>query len=595
MVTLSRTTSGLLYRSTGAEADWTMDAGWTVEHEPTFVAFGPLPITHLGPDDYHGDSHGSREPQIFVEGNTWHFFYDSGDGVHGWLFRHARSDNRGLTWTRLGPMPPGYAKYGGGTWNCGVVWGWLCKWGDTYYQYRMPSDTPFAAPNIGLTNSPYYYEIATAPSLDGPWTLVRSIPLVPGTWAELDHLPGSVVKSGTTYHSFEQGRVGMAATVGRSSGTDPSGPFTMDPTRICDNTTFGLSGRSPENPKVFHSATLDRWTMLVNLIHPSGLLTDCNGLGCSPSVSDWSEAIFRRIQPVSPLHGSPSIGVVSHLTGPDGLVIEGPGGEVPIVYDTDPTRHAEAGNHLGRRIRAGCLEPATHALWCAGIGDTTYRQATRTLAHADFVLELAVEILGEFAYNQTEFYVLYRFDAGIASGYRAVLLNNGVSLQKMVSGSGSTLSGPVAGQTYQTNLFHVLKLAVAGNRHRAWLDGTLQYDATDTSSPIASGVRMGLLARGATLDVRLLSVRTSDTVTITGLTPGRSCLVRGYGGLPAGAALADGSGTAIHIHGHYPLWAVEVNGVDHAPAGGIWGGDTLTFSGLPATDAAVAVRSLALR
>jgi hypothetical protein len=592
---LSRTTAGLLYRSAGADTDWTMDSGWTIEHEPTFVACGPLPITHLGPDDFRGDREGTREPQILIDGAAWHFFYDSGDGVHGWLVRHAVSTDRGLTWTRLGPLGPGYAKLGGGEWLCGVVWGWMCRWGDTYYQYRMPTDTPFQAPNVGLTGSPYYYEIATAANLDGPWTLVRQMGLVPGTWAELDHLPGSVVRDGSTYHSYEQGRVGFQSTIGRSSGSSPDGPFTLDLTRICDNTTFGLSGRSPENPKVFYSATLGRWVLLANLIHPSGLWTDSNVIGCSVSPTDWSGAIFRRIQPVSPLHGSPSIGVVSHLTGPDGQVIEGPGGEVPIVWDTDPTRHAEAGNHLGRRIRAGCLEPATHALWCAGISDTTYRQATRTLAHSDFVLELALEILGEYAYNQTEFYILYRFDAGISNGYRAVLLNNGISLQKLVAGTGSTLSGPVAGQSYQTNMFHTVKLAIAGNRHRAWLDGTLQYDYTDAVSPIASGVRIGLLARGATLDVRLLSVRTSDVLTIQGMTPGRSCWIRGFGGLPAGSATADGSGTATFSHVHWPLWSIDLEGVDYTVSGGLWGGDTLTFSGLPAIDIAVAVRSLAVR
>ena len=79
---------------------------------------------------------------------------------------------------------------------------------------------------------------------------------------------------------------------------------------------------------------------------------------------------------------------------------------------------------------------------------------------------------------------------------------------------------------------------------------------------------------------------------MTGLTPGTGCLVRGYGGLPAGSVLGDAAGSGTYSHTHYPLWGLEVAGVDYTPSGGIWGGDTLAFSGLPASGSPVAIASL---
>lgn len=274
-----------------------------------------------------------------------------------------------------------------------------------------------------------------------------------------------------------------------------------------------------------------------------------------------------------------AVGVLCHVTGPDGaLIYDATSGIVPFTYDADPEQYTP-GWHLRRRIRSAALEPSASCLRYAGSADLTVRRLSRTLACTNVVIELAVQpsaynagggvfVVGvtdgsnngyQVNWSKDDHAVLYRFNAGTPTSINA--------------GAGTQKFGDI-------NRFHRIKLSIQSGAIKVWLDGELQASATDAT--FGSFTTLYIEGLGINCDVRCLSVRTSDTVTVAGLTPGTSCVVRGYGGLPAGSVVANASGTGTFTHSHYPLWSLDVRSVDYTPSGGVCGGDTLTFSGLPA-------------
>lgn len=595
MVELTRSTSGLLFQADGTLTGLTGPGQWTSVAEPAYVIFDPSPMALLSPLDSECRD-GIRESQLYVEGGLWHLFYSGGDGQNGWRSFHATSTDRGLTWVRHGVMSDGISKVGGGSWGA-VDLGWVEKRGSTYIKHRVTADGSFSAPNTGLPGGHYNWDIWTTSDLVAvPWSGVRDMGADGSGWGQQMRYPCCVVLNAGTYLGFASGVDGGShPTVGIATAATPSGAFVSVPGAQFVSTS-PLDNYGFENPRVFLSPTLGVWVMLGNAFVNPGGWNGRNLLYTSASLTDWSAAIGRFLQTVCPMDAANAIGVITHVTGPDGsLVYDAATGCVPVVYDADAQRFGPnaSGWHLGRRLRTAVMEPSPRCLRYSGSGDLTERKLTRALTHTDAVIELSCEapVVNGGGGSLT---VEYRSD-GTGNNYRAELTSGGTfSLYKVVAGVKSLLAGGAGSQTLDaTHMQHRIRVIVQGNTHTLVLDGEQQVAYTDAASPIASGSVLALAGKGLDCDLRLLSVRTSTTVTVEGLVPGESCVVRSYGGFPMGAIVADGSGSGTFGHPHSPLWCLDLNGTDYVPAGGIWGGDTLTFSGLSARGP-VGLPSLAL-
>ncbi len=350
---------------------------------------------------------------------------------------------------------------------------------------------------------------------------------------------------------------------------------------LVDSSTTGLAARYPENPRVFYSSTLGRWVCLVNLIIPVGTSTDANGAGYSTSLTDWSSAIWRLLQhKTAPMDTANNriVGVACHMTGPDGALIEGPNGEVPITYDADALM-TSPGWHSDRAIRQAVLEPSTAALHIAQSANLTDYAIKRTLSHTDIVVESAISVT---AINGSSFRVRieYRRDSTGANGYRCVMGPSGLLLEKVVSGSASTLASSGGSVVYNLHMLNRIKIRVVGNVHTLWLDGEQQVSYTDNSSPITSGGFLGVSSKGITGDIRNITVRTSDALTVNGLQPGTSIWLRAYGDLPVQTAIANDSGVATVIADHWPHYGLDPDGTSYTASDALWGGDDVTFTGI---------------
>lgn len=595
----ARTTSGLLYRSDGTLSGWTGAVEWTSAADPRFICH-PTGVSLLAPDARVGEQDGVREPQLYIESGVWWLLYDAGEGLFGWKQRLARSTDRGRTWERVGlPGGLGLAKKTTGNWAA-LATGWLEKRGSTYYLHRVTSGSTFGSPNVGLTANPYFWDCWTSTTVDGSRTASANVPgdnYTPGGAFSVEFLPGCVVKSGASYIAFVQGSSAGSYVLGVCAGVaNPDGPFTAPATSFASGGTVAAFGsRQPENPKVFYSATLNRWICLTNLIAASGVVTDANAAGYSTSLTDWSGAVWHRTQRMCPADGGQlAVGLACHVTGPDGALVEGPGGEVPVLFDGYPKRYSP-GWHLGRECAGAVLEPSTTCLRIAQSANQTQYQIRRALSLTDFVAEFSVEFTAMHA-SGGAYYFAYRMNSAGTAGYRLNHGVNGLSLGKIVGGVESPVGTPtrtVIGQ--EARFAHRIRVQVVGNRHRLYLDGELQIDFTDSSSPIASGTHIELIAFGMTGDVRNLTVYASDTVTVTGLVPGASVEVRGYGDLPVAAGVAGADGSARVSLSHWPHYSLETGGsVPVTSLQPLWGGDVVAVSytgGAPVPPQSVPVRA----
>lgn len=597
-VAVARTATGLLHQADGSLTGWTNAGGWTSDSDPAMVCFGATPVPAYSPwykaairDPFPGNGEyvsGIREPSLFVENGRWQLTADS-EGQHLYL-----SADRGRTMSRTDARPSVHtARVGGGA-ITGYANGWPGKFGSTYYVLRVAIDSG---------SGPYYID-SWSTTVD-PTLAVQSDWIAGNTykgtggWSEVGHSvqPGSVLFDGaSTYYQVVSGENSSGVnSIGLLSCPSPIGPYTRVDPAICDATNAGLNGRIPENTRAFVHPGLGRVIVLANGGHDNANDRNVQVVSPGSSLTDWTGATVRQHQRVCPLDTTVgAVGTSGHFTGPDAaLVYDATTGYVPIVYDCDP-RSSQASSWVdARTVRYAALEPSALALRYSGSGDTTSRSLSRTLAHTDLVVELIAQAT---AWNGSggSLTVEYRSD-GSGNAYRARAGKDGfVSLYKVTGGS-ETLLAAGSGATYpsvqtteqmtfsSTYMLQRFKVQVLGNVHKGYIDGDLQYSYTDSSSPIASGTALALTGKGLDCDVRCLSARTSDLVTVTGLTPGLDCYLRGPAGIPYGSILADASGTGTITVGHSPQLFLEVGGVDYTPTGGIWGGDTLQFTGLSQT------------
>lgn len=571
-LSLTRTASGLILSEDFASlASWSVAGAWISAADPSLVVFDPSNVGGLtGPPDA-AEIFGCRQGTVFVEGGTWYDVHDGWDGTTPIIQRLATSTDQGLTWTKQSGSLVGTANGSGGNWS-GLATGWIAKWGSTYYLYRVIQSGGGSFPLNA--SGPYFGDIWTASSLStsATWTFVRQLPLPASTWASGEHLPGSVLHDGSTYHLYAQGSSGGGIyVIGRSSATDPGGPWTLDSTVIADTIRLGAS-RHPENPKGFYHAGLGRYCILSNLIQPDGSATDQNLLLLSTAPDDWSAATMHRIQHTSPLDSPGAVGVMTHFTGPDGALIVEADGSMPVVFDGLGT--SAPGYHLGRTIRYAVLEPSAT---CARYSDNNTNRMTRTVAHTDIVAEFACEFRSIDAGAGLLAFEFRRQDS--VNYYRLVLTPGaGMRLDKVVAGTPTTIQTAISStQTAYAGVVHRVRLVASGTAIDAYLNGEHQIGTTDAT--YSSGVSVGLLAANLDGDIRRFHLRTSQTVTIANLGSGTPVTIRGAGGVP----LVAGSGSAITPVPHSPAVSIQVGTQTFTPPGGVWGGDVYQLASGPET------------
>lgn len=572
MTLVAHTTSGLLLQESFADLSaWTSDGVWVAAADPSFVTFDPGPILVLSPGvSGSADYDGVREGQLFVEGTTWTLLYDAGDDTHGWLQFTATSTDGGLTWTKNGAQSIGYSDGSSGTYDATAT-GWIEKRGGTYYLYRVTANSVYTAPTgQGLPKGPYQGDIWTASALGGTWTFLRTLPVATGL-DDSQNLTGSVVLDGTIYHHFSDCDMNGVSGVIRFSFTTIGGSWTQTAEQI-----FGSAlsdGRRVENPKVFYHAGLSRWCMLLNLINSSGQ-ADQTGVALSASLTDWSAATLRHIQHASPIDSPNAVGVITHVTGPDGALVQDEAGRIPAIYDGLPRGNSGAGWHLGRSLRYVVLEPAAA---CACYTDVTTmpRRIVRTISHGNCVVEFACEFR---TIDATAGALALEFRRQNNSNYYRLVLTPGAGmrLDKVVAGSVTLLqSALLSTEKAVVNLVHRVRVQFSGTTIQAWLNGEEQINTTD--STYSSGGSVAIQATDLDGDVRLLSLRTAQTVTVTGVPSGSTLTLRGAGGFPVATATSSG-GTITLTAPHYPQSTLDIGGVPYKPADGIWGGDAYTVT-----------------
>lgn len=568
MVISKQSTGLILKESFDTLGGWVSTGGWQSVAASHLTSFNPSDIPCMSGRSINGTTAGAREGQIIILAGVWYLIHDSGDGYNGWREFLAKSTDRGLSWNNLGATPEGVSKIGGGAWAA-VANGWVERRGGTVYRHRVVAQNSFAFPNVGLPGGPYYWDTWSASSIEGPWTAIRNIATEVGTWAANQKLPSCTVFDGSTYHHFAQGEGGSGYCVGRTTSNDPDGDFTTAGAQIAGPSTTGFYGRQCENCKVFYSDHLGKWVMLVNLINTGGTFTDANAFLTSSSLTDWSGAtgvIFQKVCPID--NGNLAIGVSCHITTDDGELVSGINGKIPFVFDGQPSMYSSAGSHLGRKIFYSVLEPSTHVARVSTAGDNT-DSISRSISHSDFSAEFAMRFT-----SGTSVAFFFRQD-GSGNGYRITITKgSGLSLQKTVAGVTTTVSSGSGSQTADIYSPTRIKVTATGTSIKAWLDGEIQINSTDTS--FSSGAEIRLSAKAAVADLWLLSMRNSDSLTISGMAPGSSAIIRGAGGVPYAAAIANDNGQATATLPHWPHDEIEINGVSYN--GEIWGGDSFSVS-----------------
>jgi hypothetical protein len=274
--------------------------------------------------------------------------------------------------------------------------------------------------------------------------------------------------------------------------------------------------------------------------------------------------------------------------GANSAMATGPNGEMACIYSNQIAGGPFTPYYSNLRPVMGVIEPASALLRYAGDADTTLRGLSRSLSHTDITIECASELTGVNG-SGGSLVIAYRSDGTGNNEYRATLTTSGKwSLVKVVSGTPSTIATASGTQTYDnkgapSGYQHRLKVQVIGNVHVATLDGETQYTFTDSSSPITSGTTLTVYGKGINADVINLTCRTSDTITVNGMTPNTSVWLRAACGIPIAAIASNSSGIGSISYKHFPLYSLDVAGTDYTVGtdSRIWGGDTLQFSGLP--------------
>ena len=397
---LGPTGKGLLFKSDGTLSGWTGDgAFWASNVKPALISYNPSAVIAQAPGaPGTSDAGGVREGYWFQDTDgTWYIFYGAGNGSTTdpggpWRPQYAKSTDKGLSWTKMGEVPGiGLTKgFEPGNWAARDMLFVYPHTDGNYYLHTLTAATVGANQVCG---QPYTSDVWKASNINGPYTFVRRT-LTGGPAGRFDALDQYASCLVPPQAPDDDWQLFFSATpspasewyVGRATGPGPAGPFTVVPTPVLPDSIRGQD----ENPEVFWHPGLSKWVMLTNSVNKALGGTDTNRVYFSDSLTDWSNATVHVTQRISPMDGATAIGhsrpkrVAGYGLDLDAL------GNVPLIYDTDPTPGV-FGNHTGRRLKYAWLEPSSREMAAKNGGGATY-----TTAFADdFSTETAGDLGGQ--------------------------------------------------------------------------------------------------------------------------------------------------------------------------------------------------------
>lgn len=599
MVTvISKISSGLLHQFDGTLIGWTVAAGWSQGNLPAYSCFNPLPLPIVGGDGVFDDYLGCREAHAFRENGIDYVIYDAcGLDRIGWVDYIAYSTDGWLTKQRFGPLNFGLSIPGGGSYT-GAFTEYFMKVGDTYYIMVAATSGPKLA--FGPGNYPlaaggnFPYVVWTSKSILGPY--VGTIVPNPGvSWGVTNFATNSILLVGGVFYNYGAGDVPFVE--GLSTSLSLLGPWVIsgpaDQILPVVLPFFGGAPRGQEGFSPFLSPTHGIYVSIINSYQSAAIgYDDANVLVYgSADQTVWPNVRGTRIQSATPMEGSTiavNEGVPIH--GPDGALIYDPAtGIVPFTFSTCsvPTIGFGLSPQIRYITKIAMLEPSSNAMVVAGNGILTPILATYPLVHTDLSLEFTFESSADDGIPSLT--VEFRSDAPRQNLYSINITPGTAVLSKIVGGVPTVLqtnSGLTQQITSGISRPYRAQLVCIGNRVQFFLDGESQIDY-GTLSPIASGVQIGLAPKGYNAEVRCMSARKSNTVTFSGMIPGTYAVVKAPCDYATGAYMADPSGVATFTHPHFPMSKVTVDGVDLAPAGGVWGGDSYDISGQPVVNSSL--------
>jgi hypothetical protein len=451
--------------------------------------------------------------------------------------------------------------------------GAIYKEGSYYYHYRVLCINSTTLEPYGLMNDyPYTGEVWRATSLSGPWTFMEIIPNFANTWAH-QSLMGSVYKVGAIYYFMVMGYNSSTTTAnGIFTASAPTGPFTNDGSVLTEamlNAIYGGSNGT-ENPRMFYHPLLQKYICISNTYKSTNLQQ--NIIQISSLITGFGTAFIRTLQTEDVLESTNQIGVSSPVFDSGQEVVIGANNFIPLMYDNSGLTYTPLW-HQNRKVSTVMLEPSRNALRFDGSGSG---KIYKTQSNTNFVVEVGVELPDLVAGDKMGF--IYRSDGSGNNEYiLQVRVGGYLQLVKRVSGVETTVQTGSGGQIPVLRLINRVKIVVNGTSHKAYLNGQLQVDVTN--SQFVSGTHIGFIGENTNDgDIRLLSIRATDIVTCTGLPEGTEVDLRADGGIVATSGLADSSGNMTFTLVHWPMESFYVNGKSYIVNGGIWGGDTFDFS-----------------
>jgi hypothetical protein len=374
------------------------------------------------------------------------------------------------------------------------------------------------------------------------------------------------------------------------AATPLGGPWTLETANLLPAIVQATDAANPENPRVWHSATLGRWVLAANelaastghghggiwyadtLAHFSATDGSCYHARVASKGTGDAPLDFNFF---SPRH-SLSLGITSEESD----------GTVGVIAGTRRTDGGTPGTpHGGFVLAAAQLEPHASCLRFEGAASDLILASTFDLT-PPFVVEVTTVCNDSGSLN---FLFAMSGSGNTPAGRSGLLVScsdgaSDIALFSLSAGSYSladsgTGANPAPEFTPDSvNGWH--------NRIRvAWNGATVVWDVNGTRRTVTpagtwAGTKLGFGGYHST-DARWmgLKVYSSDSVTFSGLPAGATVALLGAGGLPAAVGTADGSGDLSLSHSHYPLYGVSVNGVAaEIGTGPVWGGDAYTYA-----------------
>lgn len=588
---LTPTANGLLMNATFASVSgWNQFSGSSFTSDATAPEFVFYP--HATPFLYrtvtNNDSGVIREPTpIRLANGTLLPQYDAYDGSHAWASSWSHSPDNGVTWDMRAQKDS--LTLTGSYIGFGNSFMWLSN--STYYRicYNWTSSG-----GANIPSPPYGNTIFSNPSPTN------------GTWTQINDNNPPIGGAGTfyqgenvVYHIWSNAITGAweadtaASDVGNTSYLwgrwtnrtfSGAGTYSLDTTNVMPNTVHSPTYGMPENPRLFFSSALNTWVMNANEINPASSVNRL-GLWYASTYPNFTSSV-RHISAQDSIsqYMSTAVGPASPVYNLQNTAIEDASGAFGMLYSTYSSSTGEGG-FLG----AGQLEPHAAALAYSGTPNPAYIITNQPAANfiGEYTLEYQNATGGgcQFIFNATS--------DGTDGGTTCYLIqmdgnSTACAIYKVTSGTFTAEAGPSNCPPFQftpnsVNQFHerckliknagYIELDINGSNVVSWTDG----------SPL-TGTHLGFRGTGNPIRCLGLSLRSADTVTITGVTNGDQVALLGAQHLKAVAATATGTSITLS-HYHFPLYGIQINGKTFDYPAGVWGGNTYALSSLVAQPA----------